>query len=254
VGVLFVVAALALLLLSHVGAQATPEETLQETPTRVRISLPDEVIAVGQEFAVEVLVENVEHLAGFDFTIEYDPKLLEPVKATEDGDGEGTPAPSDGLDGTSEFVQVRGEAGEFLATSERGENILCTGPFVRGDENRVSVSCVTLGPPLCLGGQAGASGSGLLGRVVFTSRGDGTTTLKLAQTTLALDDLQPCDPESNTVPIAHNRQDALVELTSGGGLPWVIIGPIIGVGVVVLLGGGLVGFLRYRRRGTGTSA
>lgn len=224
-------------------AQETPEATPEETGTRVRLNLPEEVVTVGQEFVVEVLIEDVEHLAGFDFTIEYDPSLVEPVE-----EADVTPIPGDGAAGR---IQLRGEVGEFLAASERGENLLCNTPFALegGTGNAVLASCATLGPPPCAGGLAGASGSGLLGRVFFKAKAAGTTTLLLTDpTNLILDDPQPCD--GLAVEIPHSSEGAVVQLVGGDdGFPWLIVG-IIAVVAVVLIGG--LAVLRNQRRGAGT--
>ena len=246
--------ALAFALGSAVRAQETPEPTAQETPqetfSRIKIQAPLEPIAVGEEFEVSVLVEEVEHLAAFDFTIAYDPARLEPVAAD---DGDGTPAATDGPDITADRIVVRGDAGEFLATGERGVNMSCDGPFFREDAgDRVFVSCVTLGPPLCLEGLPGADGSGLLGRLFFKAKAAGVTTLELIDpTSLLLDDVQPCDPaeDPRTIEILHRREGATVEVQGDSGFPWLIVGPIVGVVLVVLIGGGAAWFLRYGRRG-----
>lgn len=243
VGLLLISALMALFLLSPVRAQ--------ETLVRIEIDAPVEPVPKGEEFGVLVQVEDVQHLAGFDFTIEYDPKRLQPLEqeAPQEGTPEATPV-VEVIDG--DRVAVRGSGiGEFLTTSERREGLVCSDPFA--EDNKITVSCVTTGPPLCLEGLSGASGSGLLGRVLFKSKGGGSTTLELVKTTLVLDDVQPCDPAEFIVQeIPHRREGASVELIGGDGPPWLIIGPSIGVGVLLLLGGGLAGFRWYRRRGAGT--
>jgi hypothetical protein len=107
-----------------------------------------------------------------------------------------------------------------------------------------------------LDGLPGASGSGVLGRVLFKSKGGGITTLELTDTSLALDDVEPCDldPDIGQVPaIPHRVDGATIELAETGGIPWLIIGPVIGVVVVVIIVGGVGGFVWSRRGGTKTS-
>jgi hypothetical protein len=192
--------------------------TVQEEPALVKIDAPTEPVAAGEEFTVELLVENVEHLSAFDFTISYDPELLS-------------------------YERVEDE-GQFLATGER-EDITC--PEAISREGELIVFCVTPDLPFCMGGPSGASGSGLLARVFFKARGEGVAMLELSDpTTLALDDINPCDSNLNTPPIPHTRQNASVELLGGGGFPWLIVGPIIGVVALLVIGG--IG-LRLRRRG-----
>ena len=192
--------------------------TVQDEPALVKIDAPIEPIEAGEEFAVELLVENVEHLAAFDFTISYDPELVS-------------------------YERVE-DAGLFLATGER-EDISC--PEATSTEGKLIVFCVTNHPPFCLGGPTGASGSGLLARVFFKARGEGVAMLDLSDpTTLALDDINPCDPNLNIPEIPHTRQSASVELLGGGGLPWLIVGPIIGVVALLVIGGGIGLSLRRR--------
>ena len=241
-------AALTLIVGSAVRAQETPVPAAQETPPEtfalIKIQAPAEPITVGEEFEVLVLVEDVEHLAAFGFAIAFDPARLRPVDEATPADGDGTPP---------DRLKVRGDAGEFLETSERGENMTCDGPYFSEDTgNIVFVSCVTLDRPLCLEGLPGADGSGLLGRMVFKAEAAGETTLELIDpTSLLLDDVEPCDPaeDPRTIEIPHRREGATVELKADSGFPWLIVGPIAGVVLVVLAGGGAAWFLRSGRRG-----
>lgn len=194
--------------------------TVQDEPALVKINAPVEPIEAGEEFAVELLVEDVEHLAAFEFTISYDPELMS-------------------------YERVE-DAGLFLATGER-QNISC--PDATSREGWLNVFCVTrvLGA-YCVGAPAGASGSGLLARVILKARGEGEAMLELSDpTTLALDDAIPCDANLNIPEIPHTRESATVELLGGDGLPWLIVGPIIGVVALLVIGGGIG--LSLRRRG-----
>ncbi len=215
---------------ANVGAQETPDEspTVSQTQTpepetdtliRVEVDALTQPVQSGDEFEARVMVDNVDHLAGFDFTIQYDPQRLK-------------------------FERVSDE-GTFLDSGARQDKI-CDMPETA--ENAVNVLCNTLGPPLCFGGEAGASGSGLLARAVFRSKGGGSTMLDIINSTLALDDVQPCDPENGAVQqIPHRREGASVQLIGGpgGGISWAIVGPAIAVGVVVVA---LAASAWYRRR------
>lgn len=231
---LLLVASLPLLILQlPVRAQETPTETPEilatpepATNTVIRIDVDPQAqqpVAAGKEFTARVTVENVGHLAGFSFTIQYDPKKLS-------------------------FERII-DQGQFIKSTGRQETF-CPAPTTRG--NTVGVLCNLLGPPVCLGGQPGVSGSGLLGSLVFKSRGDGSATLKLSESALALDDVQPCDPDTGIVQQIPHRlgEDATVQLSGGGGVSWVIIGPSIAVGIVVLAGLGMAALAWRRRRAT----
>ena len=217
--------------LGPVRAQLPPDPTTTPEPdtnTLVRLAAeePAEPLLSGLEVAVDVLVENVEHVAGFDFTITFDPDKVEFVRAEDQG--------------------------EFLNTGERPD-IRC--PDLTVGEGSLSVLCNTFGPPVCLGGGVGASGSGLLATVVFLTRGKGDATIELSDSTLALDDVQPCDPDNSPViSIPHRREGALtipIEGGEGGSSTGLLIGIIAGVAIaaVVVAGGGL---LWYRRRRGGS--
>ncbi len=263
----------AFLFLSPVVAQETPEGTAQDTPIatpedgaeptvpaapdgtilRLEIDAPDEPVPKGEEIEVTVLVEDVEHLAAFGLSIQYDPKRLEPVERELTEEATPPPTPLEGESGAEETLVSATDVGAFLATSERGEGMICPDPSAKG--GRVLLSCVTVGPPVCLDGLPGASGSGVLGRVLFKSKGGGVTTLDLINTSLALDDADPCDPDALLQPpaIPHQVEGATIELASGGGgIPWVIVGPIIAVVVVLVIGGGVGGFIWSRRGGSDT--
>jgi hypothetical protein len=174
--------------------EATPAATIEPTPdlsvkTLVRLEIDPQTkpIPSGKEFEVRVMIDNVEHLASFSFTISYDPKRLQPVKP---GSADSTPAdtPVAGVN------PVRNRAlGDIFASSSRSEGVSCSGPVAQN--STVAATCVTRFPPICLGGPAGASGSGLLGAIYFKSKGGGPTTLTLSASDLVLDDYQQCTVE-----------------------------------------------------------
>lgn len=244
-------------------AEATPvtgSPTVEPTPgpnvtTVVRIEVDPQTkpIPEGTEFEARVMVDNVQHLAGFSFKINYDPNRLQPVKASGSNR---TPASTPGgspignLNGDP--VKQRG-MGDILVSSPRGSALVCPNAVVQA--NNVVATCVTITGPVCQGGAVGASGSGLLGAVYFKSKGGGRTTLTLTEATLVLDDLAPpCDSTSPTQLIpARPAQNATVDLADTGGISGLLLGVIIGVVVVVILAGGAAGYVWYRRRQTGAS-
>jgi len=223
------------------GPTATPDLSIK-TVVRIEVVDPGPFNA-GREFEARVLVDNVDHMAGFSWAISYDPKRLEPVKASGTG---GTVGPTPAL--TLQGDQIKGRAiGEFLSSSARASGMFCAGPAAQNNE--VQSTCVTNNPPVCLGGPAGPSGSGLLGAVAFKSKGGGKTTLTLSTSELVADDVeQPCDPaDLRTVSIPNRQQNAEVVLT-GGNSSSTMLYIIIAVIVVVVGVGGAGGYLWYRNR------
>ena len=213
-----ILAAIVAATLGMVFTSATGRAQEEQQPV-VRIEVDAlQPIPAGEEFEARVVVDDVQGLAAFDFELAFDPERVR-------------------------YREMR-DVGLILSESDR-TNVRCNDPELL--EDSVTVSCVTLGPPVCLGGPAGASGSGVLARVVFTARGGGDTTLSLRNSTLVLDDLQPCDPETSPTRIPHDREDLTIRLEGGeGGIPWLIIGPVAAVVVLGVLGAG-AGLLWYRR-------
>ena len=235
-------------------ADATPGVGSTDVVIRIEIEAEELVVPVGDTILARVVVENVEHLAGFGFTMNYDPDKLRPVEGTSDTGGtpegpEATPDPN--VSGGGERIQVN-ELGAFLEDSERGVisdisgGLLCPDPV--SQNGRVVVGCSTLGPPACLGGAAGASGSGVLAVVPFESRGGGVTALELTESTMVLDDLEPCDPDGGAVAIEHRVEGASIELAEKeSSSTLIIIIVVVGV-VVVVAAGGAFGYRWYRQR------
>lgn len=218
-----------LLVVTTASAQLPPlEEEPTETPVpdtdtiiRLEVDQPLEPLESGLEFQVRVLADNVEHMASFDFALGFDADK-------------------------AELVRIENQ-GQILEGGER-QNIEC--PDLEGGEGLVQVNCITFGPPVCLGGDVGVSGSGLLATVVFASRGKGDATIELTTSTMALDDVEGCDDEAPVQAIPHLRGDEVtIDLAGGGGSSStiLIIGIIVGVAVAVaVVGGG--GYLWFRRR------
>ena len=227
----------------------------QDGDTLVKVSAAEQSIDVGEQFEVQVTVENVEHLASFAFDLRYDPSLVQPVQdgqQPDDAEDAEPTATSDAGD-PAEPQQVSGDdIGQILATSERSENIICEGPAAvdesgDGVRDTIRVFCVTASAPVCLGGPEGASGSGVLASLSFEAMDSGKATLEISNSTLTADDVEDCDIDSDTIEITHALENATIEL-KGGSIPWRLIGIGAGVVVAVLVGGALVGLAWYKRR------
>lgn len=259
-GVLAGFAIAAFLLLTPVSAQETPEATETQEPASlssplVRIEVDEEVQPVhsGDEFEVRVVVDNVEGLSSFGFHLVYDSDRVEPVRA--DGEEIPTDQPDDGLpdqtvDPVAGDIRVMGELGELLSTGDRG--LICAGPMIRRtDPDKVFAVCASPSPPVCLGGPVGVSGSGILAKVVFKSRGGDMTSFSLTSLDLISDDVDPsCDPEELTpLVIPHEQGGAVVvTLSGGGGISTLLLVAIIAVVVVAVLAGTVAAFTWYQRR------
>jgi hypothetical protein len=233
------------------GPTATPDLSIK-TVVRIEVDPQTAPIKRGTQFEARVMVDNVDHLAGFQYSISYDPKRLEPVKASGAAN---TPGVTPVLSIPGNAVEGRG-LGDFLSTSARAGGMYCSGPA--DQDSKISATCVTNDAPVCLGGPAGPSGSGLLGAGTFKSKGGGPTTLALVKSELVLDDVEPpCDPNDPNFQVAliPNRQqnaDVELEASTGGGSNTMLI--IIIVVVVIAAGAGVGGYVWYRGRqpGAGT--
>lgn len=212
----------------------------QQTVVRLRVDGVQPVKS-GDTFRLTVLVDNVEHLAAFDVTVGYDPQRLKPVPAQRTDGG----ATNLG-EGRSPVSVV--DEGKFLKENGERSNVVCSGGVGNDAAKTVTVFCNTVDAPLCLGGGAGASGSGVLASIEFKSKGGGPTALEITDSTLVLDDVNPCDPtDFSAQKIEHTRQDATVELIGGGGGGYtVVIVVAAGVGAAVVIA--LAGLAWYRRR------
>lgn len=243
----------------------------QDGDTVIKVVAPAESFDVDEQFEVQVVVENVEHLASFSFDLQYDPLLIQPIvegqqtgdepspEPTETGDEETNPEPTETSedDAPSEPVKVLGDdVGLFLTTSERSENIICEGPATvdkskDGVHDTVRVFCVTPGLPVCLGGPEGASGSGVLASVLFDAVDAGETVLQISESTFALDDVPECDIDQPTaIEIPHAQEGATINI-EGGSFPWLLVGIIAGAVVAVIVVGGLGAIALGSRRKTG---
>ena len=149
-----------------------------------------ETIRPGETFVTEVVVERVEHLAGFAFELLYCTDSIE-------------------------FVDARD--GPFLTSGSRRDRI-CSDSYVDDlPDNfaRVTFECRTLGPPVSSGGQTGAEGSGVVAVLRFKALESGPTGLVVDSSTLVADDLnlrslQPND--HSVVEIPHAKQGLNIDI------------------------------------------
>jgi hypothetical protein len=180
----------------------------QENLPRVVVQVPGDEIEVkegGEDFQIDILAEDVENLAAFQFSLSYDSSIINYVKVEE---------------------------GPFLGSSEREPK--CLDPRLEpGDPEVLRFNCVTMGPPVSEGGPAGAEGSGVLAMVTFSPVGGGETPLEQLEGRLVAADINetgvPIELETTVV-------SASLEVASSGGSSWLLWGPIIGVGALVLIG------------------
>lgn len=198
------------------GATTAAQETIVrlETPT-------DEVKLEGSPFKVNVLVDNVVNLGGFQFSLEFDPTVLKAI-AVEDG--------------------------PFLGSS--GREVICGGEEVA--EASVSLVCVTLAAPVSLGGVPGADDAGVLATVEFSAAGEGETSLGLRNVKLVQAEV---DEAGTPITIPTASEDGMVTVTGGDGFAWVLWGPVI-AGVVLVVSAGAASFwwFRLRHPGAGSAA
>ncbi len=155
---------------SEVTVEILSEPAPSSTDATIRIQ-PTTVTDSGPPIVnVEVFIAGASGVSAFDLTLAYDDSLLE-------------------------FVGR--EASDFIASSPRGSGLSCPDPVAEGAT--VNVVCVTTGPPLCLDGLAGASGSGVLATLNFRPLRPGQGDLVFVDLKLVGDDLRPCDPEIGDV-------------------------------------------------------
>ena len=176
----------------------------------------------GEDFQVNVVVDNVTNLAAFQFSLEYDSSIIK-------------------------YKGVQG--GPFLGSS--GREVHSLDPRIEQDGlGKISFNCVTLGPPVSVGGVAGPNGSGVLATITFSPIGGGDTPLDLSEGILVAAEI---DEQGAPVEIETAVQGASLHVIGGGGIAWALWGPVIGVVAAVVVVGAIVLVVRLRRaRGPGS--
>lgn len=196
----------------------------QGNQARMSVEPPEESLKEGgPEFKVNIVADDVTNLAAFQFSLSYDPSIIQYVGVTE---------------------------GPFLGST--GREPQCTEPYVQpGQPETLSFNCATLGPPVSLKGTAGPDGSGMLAEITFAPVGGGTTPLDLKDGILVAAEL---DAQGRPAQIETAVQGATLDVAStGGGISWALWGPVIGVVAAVVVVGAIVLVVRLRgARGPGS--
>jgi len=133
------------------GPPSTPTPTATFVPgtTAVVIDPASQEVLVGQQFTVDVMVQNISNLGAYEFTLRFNPNIISYVSVSN---------------------------GWFLGST--GRSVFCPAPIADGWLLRFG--CVTTGV-----GIPGASGSGQLAQVVFRAAAPGTIRLDLSAVALA---------------------------------------------------------------------
>jgi hypothetical protein len=111
---------------------------------RVWVDPPQLEVAPGEEFLVQVVIEDGENLGGFQFDLVYDPSVLEVKDAA---------------------------LGDFLGST--GRSVLPLGPEVDDQDGTTVFGAASFGEP------PGADGSGVLATITCVARGAGSSALQL---------------------------------------------------------------------------
>ena len=133
----------------QVPRHAQAEGTSAEAGTTVRISPLTQTANVGDTVTIEVWVDDVTNLGGYQFTVNFDPNVLHATGSSDGG---------------------------FLGSTGRTVSTLT--PDIDNDAGTITVGAFTLGSG------DGPSGSGKLATVTFSAVGGGTSALSLSNVQL----------------------------------------------------------------------
>jgi hypothetical protein len=120
------------------------------------------------------------------------------------------------------------ERGDFLGSS--GREVVCNEP--QSDAGTVLYVCNTLRPE-----PAGPDGGGLVARVQLSAIGSGSTDVSLTRTKVAL-------PDGTELPSTLENTSIAVEGSSS--INWLLWGPVIGIGLLAVIGAGAFAMTRMR--------
>jgi hypothetical protein len=225
------IGALALLAVVAVaGALITHEPgfraSAQSSDAIVRVTGPQTPIKKGDtRVPFEVTVENVKNLGSFQFELTYAAGVFELVDPEHDA-----------------------EKGDFLGSN--GRPVVCNPPISDTGAGVARFTCVTLGPT-----PKGVDGSGKIATMYLRAKGSGSTEVILNRVKLVgVGDpaAPPTSPEALPI-IPFTVENTSVSVAGGGGgMNWLIWGPVIVVAIVAVAGGGFA-IIRMRARGA-TSA
>jgi hypothetical protein len=114
--------------------------------TRVRLEPADLVVGLSETFIVQVVIEEVANLGGFEFDLIYDPSILQ----------------------VQEVV-----VGDFLGSTE--QSVVPVGPETNNAEGKTTFAAASFGSG------PGPSGAGVLAIITCIARGEGSTVLRLQE-------------------------------------------------------------------------
>jgi hypothetical protein len=192
----------------------------QPSQARMFVEPPAEQVKKGgPDFQVNVVADNVTNLAAFEFSLSYDASTIK-------------------------YLGVEG--GSFLGST--GREPQCLDPKVEGgNPETLRFNCVTLGPPISVpGAKAGANGSGILATITFSPIGGGKSALDLKEGRLIAAEL---DAKGMPAEISTAVENSTLTVGStGGGVSWMLLGPLIGVIAAVVVVGLVLFIVRLRAR------
>ncbi len=131
------------LILIQVGV---PEVGALAPDTRLRIEPADLVVGLNETFVIEVMVEEANNLAAFQFDLAYDPSILQVTEAA---------------------------LGGFLEST--GNSAVGVGPEVNNVEGKLTFGAISYG------NGPGPSGAGVLATITCVAHGEGNTALDLRE-------------------------------------------------------------------------
>jgi hypothetical protein len=177
----------------------------------VRVTGPTIPIKKGDvRVPFEVTIENVTNLGSFQFELTYAAGVFELVDPEHDA-----------------------EKGDFLGSS--GRPVVCNPPISDTGAGVARFTCVTLGPT-----PKGANGSGKVATIYLHAKGSGSTEVTLNRvkiTGVGDPAAPPASPEALPI-LPFKVENTSVSVAGGGGMNWLIWGPVIVIAIVAVAGGG----------------
>jgi hypothetical protein len=204
----------------------SPRASAQTGDATLKVTTPASSVKKGDErVPFEITAENVKNLGSFQFDLTYDANVFELTDAERDA-----------------------EKGEFLGSS--GRPVVCNPPVVDTGAGVTRFTCVTLGAT-----PAGVDGTGKLATIYLRAKGSGSTEITLKSAKLVgvgNPALEPTDP--NALPqITFTTENTSVKVSGGGGMNWLLWGPVL-VAIFVIIVGGSYAFMRMRAQSTKSAA
>ena len=138
-----IVLCLATLILIQIGV---PEVGALAPDTRMKIEPADLAVGLNETFVIEVMVEEANNLAAFQFDLAYDPSILQVTEAA---------------------------LGGFLEST--GNSAVAVGPEVNNAEGKLTFGAISYGSG------PGPSGAGVLATITCVAHGEGNTALELRE-------------------------------------------------------------------------